>query len=589
MIEKNSTSQNSLNNQRKFLYLDKKFSSNKPPQPPFPSTLPSNMAENLYHNTQSTFTVNMRNNNNNCRTSQQIRTTTKRLSCEELEDLKEKFVDFIKLDQSFNQSSCSNSSTSSSSAAPSPKITSINEELPPPPPDLLLPKNPHTNRISILSNTTDSNKPEPPARTVSIRNSAIYSIPAQINRPPDHDDSLSIKSGSIYSTCRLNPNPNHASVRNSRSVFSIYEEENETCSTSSCVSSASNNSMTQNNLSSHVGSKLERLTDLEIKKIESMYRSIGSLVYVSACTCDLLTTNSEQIADLLNNCWKLEIACLVPVWLFDTGFNLKRGKRLQLLFVNRRTAFPLIRKPIQIEHLNQFRNPNNDKRLTFTTQNPDDLKPISLQNQNYNCLMRNDDKQMVCLLQFADYLSCHEFFRFFKDIVDSPRNFDLFTPEYNDLNKRNSNNLSKSTLSINKSTTVQLRNEKKSSKNNSKRYSEYIPYNSSINFDHSSGDNNMKSIKSSMTVQNLSQLSDRNISSKNQAKCLPNVRIITKTCISSPCAFQHVNSLNNLNAEEHFKVLLATNDKNNVKNLMSCNSNSCNSMLNVVRLRKKKL
>ena len=145
----------------------------------------------------------------------------KRLSCEELETLKERFVDFID-----------------------------SNDLPPPPDTRQL------SRLSVSSESAESSmsssssitKPEPPQRTVSIKN---------------FDDTISIKS--IYSSCRGSFTNQPNAVRSSRSVFSIYEEEDE--SSSIITSSSSSSSFSKN--------KLERLSDFDVEKIDSFYRSIG--------------------------------------------------------------------------------------------------------------------------------------------------------------------------------------------------------------------------------------------------------------------------------------------------------------------------
>lgn len=267
---------------------------------------------------------------------------------------------------------------------------------------------------------------------LSINGESNYSRPIRLNTP-NKEDCLSIKSNSIYSSYRgfqSQPQSNTI-VRSSRSVFSIYEEEDEnsaSCAASSSLSTTSSSSSSSTSpysnlttMTQHI--KLERLTDFDVKKIESMYRSIGSIVHVSNCTCDLYTTTSEQVANLLNDCWNLEQNSIVPVWLFDTGLNPKRPKQLRLLFVDKSTAFPfqslnstesVITKPVLINRLNRIKNPNsNEKRLTFTLNN----------------------KQLICLIQFYDLFTCKEFFKFYSDLETNPRHFNLFneTILYEDL------------------------------------------------------------------------------------------------------------------------------------------------------------
>lgn len=295
------------------------------------------------------------------------------------------------------------------------------------------------------------------------------------------------------------------------------------------------------------------------------------MVLVSPCTCDLFTTTSEQIASLLNDCWNLEVNSIVPVWLFDTGLNPKRKKQLRLLFVDRHTAFPIgattstpttrnlkssllasaLSQPILISELNMPKNPDNDKRVTFTLNNG----------------------QLVCLIQFYDFTSCQEFYKFFTDICDNPKNDGLFRQQQNELlmnqNKpkcekrfsfmRSSKSHSQSLLALSKipafskSTSI-------SSNQKSKRYSEVIDSNVQFNIP-------SQGIKSSQTWANLKEFGsshgfarssrpDLNSEATKVEQAQPRVRItgITKNCISSPCAFQHINSIKD--GDQRVKMLL---------------------------------
>lgn len=415
---------------------------------------------------------------------------------------------------------------------------------------------------STTTTTTPlTNKPEPPQRTVSIRNSSStnfslmmdnLSISNDYSRPiclssnliTNKEDCISIKSGTIYSTYR----PANTIARSSRSVFSIYEEdENSSSCPGSTLSTSSSSSSSSTSPYSNLPSiiRLERLNEHDIKKIESMYRSIGSLVHVSPCTCDLYTTTSEQIANLLNDCWNMEQNAIVPVWLFDTGLNPKRPKQLRLLFVDKQTAFPyqsLSQTPSQIapaavvlNAANKLKNPNsNEKRLTFTLNN----------------------KQLVCLIQFYDLIACKEFFKFYSDLETNPRHFHLFNESallYEDLlsnhhqqqgsirfksmsfrRKVNQSQsmltLSKTSDSLNRYTMARCGNE---NENLNSKSSKFYKLNSG-----------------SLTTGNLNQhLNDLEI----------RITGITKNCISNPCAFQHISTLKN---DDQRIRLLIENNKN---------------------------
>ena len=276
-------------------------------------------------------------------------------------------------------------------------------------------------------------------------------------------------------------------------------------------------------------------------------RSIGCIVQVSASTCDLYTTNSEQIAMLLNDCWNLEINSIVPVWLFDTGLNLKRKKQLRLLFVDKLTAFPVsainpnqtsvlkaLNKPLLITENNLPKNPDNDKRMTFTLNN----------------------KQLVCLVQFNDFTSCQEFFSFLNDMTTNPKHADLF--RRNDLEHVDSRNCKPLAESSKFSFMRSYKNHSQSllsltklnqtakggnvSRKNSKRYSECIE-SEAVSF-LSKPVNSGGRMKSSLTMDNLKIGSSIGGKLDKMSSC-DRVRItgITKNCISNPCAFQHINSI----------------------------------------------
>ncbi len=171
------------------------------------------------------------------------------------------------------------------------------------------------------SSSTQNSRPEPPQRTVSIRNSTcIYSsassasstssssISPTLSNEETHnrqeepcyarlplqikEDTASLRSASIYSTYRgvipssqstlsISQNTNNSNniyggVRSSRSVFSIYEEEDE------CPSNkmGSNTTLTTKNNKLPI-LKLERLSDSDVRKIESMYRYLLDYRYVT--------------------------------------------------------------------------------------------------------------------------------------------------------------------------------------------------------------------------------------------------------------------------------------------------------------------
>ena len=64
-----------------------------------------------------------------------------------------------------------------------------------------------------------------------------------------------------------------------------------------------------------------RLSENDILKISSFYKSIGALIYVARSTATLYISDFNSMANL--NDWK-NLYKGVPIWLFNTGVNPKR-------------------------------------------------------------------------------------------------------------------------------------------------------------------------------------------------------------------------------------------------------------------------
>jgi hypothetical protein len=364
--------------------------------------------------------------------AEQVTLLSNRLSCKELERLKERYVDFL-----------------------SPKMYSTqNDEY-----DLGLNLNSKTSKScaqlayayqrALYSSKLDLNsdyaklKPDPPQRTVSIRHSVHYSTPSFNPSEMSYtdDDMYSpFIAPSISSTSSSNSSSGNSGhlmtpVRGCKSTTSL----NETVDDSSSSFGRFKNE-----------AEIDNLTENEINRIRAMYQSIHCSVYVSQSCANFYTTHSEQIADL-RDCWKLELGPAVPVLISDK----RNTDTLKLLFVNKTTAFALC-EAISITNQSQFKNPK-EKRITFTVDG------------------------LICLVHFHEYLSCLNFFKFY-------RNIDL--------------NLNQCASSRNNKSFQNLK---------------------------------LKFIKRQQKLKYELPMSPSNRSDK-----------INKNFISSPCAFQHVNSIKNI-------------------------------------------
>jgi hypothetical protein len=90
---------------------------------------------------------------------------------------------------------------------------------------------------------------------------------------------------------------------------------------------------------------------LDTSKIESCYQSIGSNVYACKCSADVYLTDFDGIVRLLD--WTHEING-IPVWIFNTGINPKRGKNLSIVMADKATGFALWQIN-SLNYLNDFK------------------------------------------------------------------------------------------------------------------------------------------------------------------------------------------------------------------------------------------
>ncbi|CAF1026875.1 unnamed protein product [Adineta ricciae] len=75
-----------------------------------------------------------------------------------------------------------------------------------------------------------------------------------------------------------------------------------------------------------------------IERLESLYSSIGSHVYVAPCLVRLFVLTDFQVCSLEQ--WRL-IHRGYPLWLYNTGLNPRRSAELRLIIVDEKTGFIL--------------------------------------------------------------------------------------------------------------------------------------------------------------------------------------------------------------------------------------------------------
>jgi hypothetical protein len=89
---------------------------------------------------------------------------------------------------------------------------------------------------------------------------------------------------------------------------------------------------------SHDESTLPINKNALIERIESLYSSMGTHIYISPCLVRLFILTDLQVCSLEQ--WKF-IHRGYPIWLYNTGINPRRSSELRLMIVDEKTGFIL--------------------------------------------------------------------------------------------------------------------------------------------------------------------------------------------------------------------------------------------------------
>ncbi|CAF0804318.1 unnamed protein product [Adineta steineri] len=127
----------------------------------------------------------------------------------------------------------------------------------------------------------------------------------------------------------------HSSISNSKCLSSYRSSR--TTSTSSSVAIANELSST---ISSYEHEKQQNNNKIiiDIKRLEMFYGSVGTLVKSACSTAHLYITTARQLAGFDD--WSCQQRG-VPVWIYNTGANLKRARQVRLLLAQHDSCFAI--------------------------------------------------------------------------------------------------------------------------------------------------------------------------------------------------------------------------------------------------------
>ncbi|CAF0757915.1 unnamed protein product [Adineta steineri] len=127
----------------------------------------------------------------------------------------------------------------------------------------------------------------------------------------------------------------HSSISNSKCLSSYRSSR--TTSTSSSVAIANELSSTISSYE-HEKQQNNNKSIIDIKRLEMFYGSVGTLVKSACSTAHLYITTARQLAGFDD--WSCQQRG-VPVWIYNTGANLKRARQVRLLLAQHDSCFAI--------------------------------------------------------------------------------------------------------------------------------------------------------------------------------------------------------------------------------------------------------
>ncbi|CAF1568426.1 unnamed protein product [Adineta ricciae] len=141
-------------------------------------------------------------------------------------------------------------------------------------------------------------------------------------------------------------------------------------------------------------------TVVDVKRIEMFYGSVGTLVKSASSIARLFITTTRQLANFEDwSCQQLG----VPVWIYNTGANLKRTRQVQLMLAQHDSCFAVWSSPISSQ------------------------AELRLPKENYiTCWI--PESNMLAVFKFERHDACRLFFRHYYEIVEYERRMNLANP-----------------------------------------------------------------------------------------------------------------------------------------------------------------
>ncbi|CAF1055591.1 unnamed protein product [Rotaria sordida] len=217
---------------------------------------------------------------------------------------------------------------------------------------------------------------------------------------------------------------------------------------------------------------------IDIKRLEMFYGSVGTIVKSARSIARLYTTTTRQLINLEDWAWQQRG---IPVWIYNTGANLKRTRQVRLLLAQHESCFAIWSNLVS------------------------DQAELHLPKDNYiTCWL--PESNLLVVLQFECNNACRLFFRYYYEILEYEQRMNL-------------TNLSP--LSTENVLQQQQQQQTKSTNNTKeipRRYSR---------------------------LRTISNKQDKEQQESDLRRCrsLSRIRTVKKSAISGPINFQHINHI----------------------------------------------
>ncbi|CAF3176936.1 unnamed protein product [Rotaria socialis] len=339
----------------------------------------------------------------------------------------------------------------------------------------------------LNSSNNDSKVPGMPMNNGFHHNSTRSLYPPPI---PQTLSSSSLTSPIAY---RARPTPSHNNTNGQppmapRRYSSISMNKRTSSHRSSRTTSTSSSIVGINELSSAVSPHQNEHQNgdttiaVDVKRLEMFYSSVGTLVKSARSIARLYITTTRQLANFEDwSCQQLG----VPIWIYNTGANLKRTRQVQLILAQHESCFAVWSSLIS------------------------DHAELRLPKDNYiTCWL--PESNMLAVFKFERNDTCRLFFRHYYEILEYERRMNLANPpplpaESNDLQQNNNNN-----------------NNNSNNKEIPRRYSR------------------LKTISNKPDKEQQQQQFEL-----RRCRSLSKIRTVKKSDISGPINFEHVNHISN--------------------------------------------